>query len=210
MKKFNTFLVLITFMCFSTNDGLAQFKVTGTVNDALGLPLIGVNILISGTSIGTVTDIDGSFSLNLPTDEADIIFSYTGFRDKTMSVSKGMDDLVVLLEEDISNLSEVVVTGLASSVKRSNLANSVASIPARELTGITVPTTTDGALYGKFKGANITANSGAPGGGIGIKLRGTTSIGGSSQPLFIMDGVYLDNSSYCSRIEHCLCRCRRW
>ncbi|MEZ4955814.1 MAG: SusC/RagA family TonB-linked outer membrane protein [Saprospiraceae bacterium] len=195
MKKLNTLLVLVTLLCFTSIDSFAQFKVSGTVKDDAGQTLIGVNILISGTSTGTVTDIDGTFSLNVPTDNAEILISYTGFRDKVISISKGMSNLDVVLEEDISNLSEVVVTGLATTVKRSNLANSVARIDAKELTGVAAPATTEAALVGKFKGAEIKANSGAPGGGFSFKLRGTTSINGSSQPLIILDGVFIDNSS---------------
>ena len=195
MKKFNTLLVLVILMCISVMDGYAQFKITGTVNDESGQSLIGVNILIAGTSTGTVSDIDGGFSLSVPRDNAELIFSYTGFRDKTVAISKGMANLDVVLEEDISNLSEVVVTGLATTVKRSNLANSVARVDAKELTGVAAPATTEMALVGKFKGAEIKANSGAPGGGFSFKLRGTTSISGSSQPLIILDGVYIDNSS---------------
>ena len=89
----------------------------------------------------------------------------------------------------------MIVSGLATSIKRSNLANSVASISSKELIGTTTQETVDGALYGKFTGANVSANSGAPGGGISVKLRGITSIVANSQPLFIVDGVYYDNSS---------------
>jgi len=92
-------------------------------------------------------------------------------------------------------LDEVVVTGLATSVKRTNSANAVASISAEELVGTTTPPTLDGALYGKFPGAIVSANSGAPGGGLSVKLRGATSIQGNTQPLYIVDGVYVDNSS---------------
>src|SRR5204863_4627072 len=103
--------------------------------------------------------------------------------------------LSVSLQEDIGRLEEVVVTGLASSVKRSNSGNAVSTVSAKQLTGTTVQPTMDAALYGKFNGANISANSGAPGGGISIKLRGITSLVANSQPLFIVDGVYYDNSS---------------
>ena len=89
----------------------------------------------------------------------------------------------------------MVVTGLATSVKRTNSANAVAAITAEELTGTTPPPTLDGALYGKFPGAIVNANSGAPGGGLSVKLRGATSIQGNTQPLYIIDGVYVDNSS---------------
>jgi len=94
-----------------------------------------------------------------------------------------------------TELDEVIVTGLASSVKRSNLANSVDYISSKQLTEVTTQSTMDGALYGKFKGADIRANSGSPGGGISVRLRGITAIEGSKQPLYIVDGVYMNNSS---------------
>ena len=92
-------------------------------------------------------------------------------------------------------MEEVVVTGLASSVKRSNLANAVASVSSAELSQVANAQTLDGALNGKFKGASISSNSGSPGGGMSFRLRGITSLSGFNQPLIIMDGVYLDNSS---------------
>ncbi len=87
-----------------------------------------------------------------------------------------------------------MITGLASTVKRSNLANAVSSVSARELTGTTTIQTTDGALYGKVAGATIRSNGGAPGGGVSIQLRGISSLIGASQPLIILDGVYINNS----------------
>ncbi|HJW30029.1 MAG TPA: carboxypeptidase-like regulatory domain-containing protein, partial [Saprospiraceae bacterium] len=173
----------------------AQFAASGTVLDANGAPLVGVTVTIKGTNVGTVTDLEGKYTLNVPTNAAVLEFSYLGYKSVEYSVSSGEDIVNVTLNEDITRMEEVVVTGLASSVKRSNLANSVASIPGSEISGITVPVTTQGALYGKFTGVNISANSGAPGGGMSFKLRGTTSINGSSQPLFIIDGIYVDNSS---------------
>ena len=173
----------------------AQFTASGVVSDVNGDPLVGVSVAIKGTNLGTVTDLDGKYSLEVPTNSAVLEFSYLGFKSLEYSVSSGEDIVNVTLEEDVTRMEEVVVTGLASSVKRSNLANAVASIPASEISGITVPVTTESALYGKFTGVLISANSGAPGGGMSFKLRGTTSINGSSQPLFIIDGIYIDNSS---------------
>ncbi|NND32975.1 MAG: SusC/RagA family TonB-linked outer membrane protein, partial [Saprospiraceae bacterium] len=138
---------------------------------------------------------DGTFLLEIAGDEAILNLTYLGYRSETVIVNQDNTIVNLQLREDIANLDEVVVTGLASTVKRSNLANSVGFIDGKTLTGTTVQSTMDGALYGKFKGANISANSGAPGGGISIKLRGVTSLTASSQPLFIVDGVYVDNSA---------------
>tara|TARA_B110000091_G_scaffold206084_1_gene242456 strand:+ start:2 stop:2689 length:2688 start_codon:yes stop_codon:yes gene_type:complete len=95
-------------------------------------------------------------------------------------------------------LDEIIISGFASSVKRSNAANAVASLSSEDLAGVTPPQTLDGALAGKFTGALVTSNSGSPGGGMSVKLRGVTSINGNSQPLYIIDGIYIDNSSIAS------------
>ena len=104
-------------------------------------------------------------------------------------------DLNVKLEEDIAKLDEVVVTGLATTVKRRNLANAVATISAKQLNGVAPAQTFDAALNGKIPGAYINANSGAPGGGISVKLRGVTSVFGNTQPLYVVDGVFMDNTA---------------
>lgn len=171
----------------------AQFTVTGQVSDEGGEALIGVSILAEGTTTGTVTDFDGNFTLNVPDRVENIILSYTGFASRTIPVSAGMGPLVVTLNEDVARLDEVVVTGLASSVKRSNLANAVSTVSGEELTGVTTQQTVDGALYGKLTGVNITQATGAPGGGFSIRLRGISSLSGNNQPLFIVDGVYISN-----------------
>ncbi len=193
MKQTRLWLFCILIFCGGWVQ--AQFTASGIVKDADGNPLVGVSVSIKGTNLGTVTDLDGKYALTIPTNAAVLEFSYLGYRSVEFSVSSGEDIVNVTLDEDVTRMEEVVVTGLASSVKRSNLANSVASIPGSEISGISVPTTTQAALYGKFKGVNISANSGAPGGGVSFKLRGTTSINGSSQPLFIIDGIYIDNAS---------------
>lgn len=193
-------LVLLA-VCLSAGSLLAQFTVSGKVTDEDGQALISVSIAVKGTAIGTVTDLDGMYKITVPGDKAILEFYYVGYVTQEVEVTPDTKTLDVVMEEESVQLDAVVVTGLATNVKRSNLANAVAYIPAREISGIAVPATTDMALYGKFKGATITANSGAPGGGIGINLRGITSINGSSQPLIIVDGVYMDNSSIPSGIN---------
>ncbi|MBK9983551.1 MAG: SusC/RagA family TonB-linked outer membrane protein [Saprospiraceae bacterium] len=193
MKKTRLWLLFV--LLISGGWVHAQFSASGTISDDEGNPLVGVTVTIKGTTIGTISDIDGKYKIDVPTSSATLEFSYLGYTSATYVVTSGASMINVSLSEDVTRMEEVVVTGLASSVKRSNLANSVASVPASEISGITVPTTTEAALYGKFKGVNISSNSGAPGGGMSFKLRGTTSINGSSQPLFIIDGIYLDNSS---------------
>lgn len=158
------------------------------------MPLAGTTIIIKGTTTGTTSDFDGKFSLNISNFPVTLVFSSLGFQNLEKTV-RDASSVNVTLTESTTALDEIVISGLASSVKRSNLANSVASISANELTGVTPAQTLDGALSGKFTGALVTSNSGAPGGGMSVKLRGVTSINGNSQPLYIIDGVYIDNSS---------------
>lgn len=181
-------------LLFTTVTAMAQFNVTGNVTDGSGEPLIGVSIIVKGSTTGTVSDFNGDFNLNVKGEQATLLFSYTGFSSQNVEVSPSNKRLSVVLEEDIADLEEVVVTGLASGVKRSNLANNVATISSQELTEVTTQQTIDGALYGKMTGVNIISSSGAPGGGIAMRLRGISSLTGNNQPLFIIDGVYISNA----------------
>ena len=140
--------------------------VSGTVTDAeTGDPLPGVNILIQGTTFGTSTDINGRYDLALPTGNRGLLFTFVGYRDFETALPPGVSVFDVEMEEDPLGLDEVVVTGLATSVKRSNLANSVGTVSAEEL--VPAPTQTlERALSGKIAGISISQNTGAPGGGI--------------------------------------------
>ncbi|MFT4569097.1 MAG: TonB-dependent SusC/RagA subfamily outer membrane receptor, partial [Saprospiraceae bacterium] len=187
--------LLVIFLLMSLGGLFAQITVSGLISDDTGEGLIGVSILLKGSTIGTITDLDGSFSLVVPNNNGILEISYLGYKSESFAISADDNYFEVAMVPDLNQLDEIVVTGLATTIKRSNTANSVARVDAAALTGVTPQATVDGALYGKFKGAEIRASSGAPGGGISFKLRGTTSINGSSQPLIILDGVYIDNSS---------------
>ena len=189
--KKNMFLFLLLAPLLLVAQGVVNGKITDT---GLGDPLPGVNVVIKGTTTGTTSDFDGNYDISVDNFPATLVFSSLGYAPKEMQVT-GPTTLNVALEEAATGLEEVVVTGLATSVKRSNSANAVASVSADELTGRTPPQTLDGALAGKFAGAQITAASGAPGGGMSVKLRGVTSINGQGQPLYIIDGVYVNNNS---------------
>lgn len=192
-KKIDALLFVLLFLL--PFGAMAQVVVSGTVTDAANNPLTGVSVRLRNASTATVTDAAGRFTLTLPQASGTLEFTYVGFATQTVSLNSIVTSYSVKMQENEGKLNEVVVTGLASSVRRSNLGNAVASVSAKELTGTTVQPTMDAALYGKFTGSNISANSGAPGGGITVKLRGITSLVSNSQPLFIVDGVYFDNSS---------------
>lgn len=190
-------LLSVLFVLGLIEHTVAQERVvSGKVTDSNeGNPLPGVNIVIKGASKGTTTDINGLYKLSV-TGNASLMVSFVGF--STQELKTGDRSVInISLIENINQLSEVVVTGLATSVKRSNLANAVSTVSSSQLTGTTTPVTTDGALYGKLTGVNIQANSSVPGGGFSMQMRGVSTLGASaSQPLFIVDGVYIDNDQY--------------
>jgi len=196
MKKYFTKLgIAVLLLLLTSTLAMAQFTVSGTVTNEAGEAIIGCTVLIKNTVQGTVTDLDGKYTVELPDESATLLFSSVGMQSVEQEVTAETTTLDIVLPESNNRLEEVVVSGLATSVKRANLANSVASISAKELTGIAPAATTDGAFYGKFKGVVVNSNSGAPGGGMSVKLRGVTSIFGNAQPLYIVDGVYVNNSS---------------
>lgn len=174
-----------------------SYSVNGNVKDArTNEGMAGVNVIVKGSSQGTVTDTGGNFTISLSTSPATLLVSFIGYRSVEIQVSSANTQVSIALEEDFTSLEEVVISGLASTVKRSNLANAVVSVDAKELMGSTNPQTLDYALYGKMTGVMMNSNSGAPGGGVNVNFRGITTLGsGSSQPLYIIDGVYLNNTS---------------
>ena len=190
-----TWLILLLLLSWST-AAVAQTTVEGTVIDAEAeSPLPGVNVRVQDTQIGTLTNSEGRFTIELPEDQRTLVFSFVGFSTQEVTVPDGETEIQVSMELDVVGIDEVVVTGLASSVKRENLANAVTKIDEEDIAGTVEPSTLDGALQGKLAGVKITSQSGAPGGGINVQMRGISTLGaGSSQPLYIIDGVYVNNS----------------
>ncbi len=166
-------------------------QISGTVQDEQSNPIPGVTIVVEGSDNGTTSDFDGNFSIDANTGDI-LTFSFIGF--ETITVPASSDQMLIVMNTEDTILDEVVITGLGTSVKRRNLANAVATVSNEELVGKTNQGTVDGALYGKIPGVNITSSSGAPGGGFALRLRGISSINGNNQPLFILDGVYLNNN----------------
>lgn len=173
----------------------AQVTVSGTITDASKNPVPGASIKLRNSNLGTSSDANGKFTLTVPGNGGTLEISAISFKSQTLQVSSTNSSLSIQLTEDVGKLDEVIVTGLATSVKRRNLANAVATISSKELTGGAPAQTLDAAMNGKVTGAYINANSGAPGGGISIKLRGVTSVFGNTQPLFVVDGVFVDNTA---------------
>lgn len=193
-QPFRSMLLLLVLLV-STQLATAQFMASGRVTDPAGEPLIGATVAVTGTNRGTTTNMDGAYRIEVPGDAATLSVAYTGYKTARVQVTSANANTDVTLDEDFAGLDEVVISGLATNVKRANLANSVATISAKELTGVTNQSTMDGALYGKFRGAEIRSNTGAPGGGMSVRLRGVTSIFGNQQPLYIVDGIFVNNDA---------------
>jgi TonB-linked SusC/RagA family outer membrane protein len=188
-------LLLLPLLFAGFQAAIAQFTVTGRVTDANGEGLPGATVAVVGATRGTTSDVEGRYRLEVPGTSATLAIAYTGYKTVNVQVTSANPVVDVIMEEDFAGLEEVIVSGLATNVKRSNLANSVATISSKELTGVTNQSTMDGALYGKFRGAEIRANSGAPGGGFSVRLRGVTSIFGDQQPLYVVDGIFVNNDA---------------
>lgn len=183
MKKLYLPLFLLLFV---VGFASAQRTVTGTVTNPAGEPLIGASVLVKGTTVGTVADFDGSYSLDVPEGSNTLVFSFTGYSEQTIEL--GVSNVVDIVLEEGIDLGEVVVTGLGIKREKKALGYGVSTIGAAE---IEAKPQADVArlLRGKATGVDITQTSGIAGSGTNIIIRGYSSISGSNQPLFVIDGV---------------------
>jgi TonB-linked SusC/RagA family outer membrane protein len=176
------------------------YKVAGTVTDAVtGDPLIGASIQVKGTTTGAITDVQGKYALSvsLKPGAYALVISFVGYTRTEQAVTLGSQTEVVQdikLQEDFIGLDEVVVTGTSIATSKKQLGNSLHTVSAKQLQAVATPSLT-AALQGKIAGAQITQNSGDPAGGISVRLRGVSSINSSSEPLYIIDGVIVNNST---------------
>lgn len=169
--------------------------VTGVVsNFRTGEPLIGVTVVVKGReSTGTVTDIDGKYSLRVPEEFNTLVFSYIGFEPQEVEINN-REVVNVWLNEAATQLDEVVITAVGIEANRRSLGYSVEEVSSQEIENANEANIVS-ALSGKTAGVFVTTASGAPGAGANIRIRGNKSINGSNKPLFIVDGVPIDNSS---------------
>ncbi|GAB4040646.1 SusC/RagA family TonB-linked outer membrane protein [Spirosoma jeollabukense] len=168
--------------------------VTGKIlskTDGKGLP--GANVLVKGTSVGAVTDAEGSFSINAQPN-ATLTASYIGFVSQEIAIGN-QTELTISLTEDASQLNEVVVTALGIARDKKALGYSLQELKGSEITQAR-STNLVNALSGKIAGVQVTATNGLPGASSRILIRGANSIGGNNQPLFVVDGIPIDNGSY--------------
>jgi TonB-linked SusC/RagA family outer membrane protein len=188
MKKLIFTLLLLPLFVFS------QGKImSGVVNDDMGGPLPGATVQVKGSeSIGSITDFDGKFTIALKDGETKIIISYVGFESQEVDVS-GQSNISVSLQQDVSELEEVVVIGYGTVLKK-DLTGSVSSVKVSE-TISRQSTTVDQLLQGRAAGIQVTQNAANPGSGISVRIRGTSSLRGNNEPLYVVDGIIISSAS---------------
>ena len=165
--------------------------ISGTVKDPTGETIISASVVVKGTTIGTVTDFDGNYSLEVPDDAKVLIFSYIGMQTQELEITG--DVLNVVLSENSEVLDEVVVTGYGTTKKR-DLVTAVASVSAEQLKDIPVASASE-ALQGKLAGVQVTTTEGSPDADVKVRVRGGTSITQSNDPLYIVDGFPVSSIS---------------
>ncbi len=176
----------------------AQTTVKGIVTDETGEPLIGAGVMVEGTTIGTITGIDGDYVLSVPDGAVNLVFSFIGLADQTVAIS-GQTEINVVLKADQTFLDEVVVVGYAT-VKRRDLLGSVSSVGSDKLTEQPV-TSVSQALSGKMAGVSVVTTEGDPDADIKIRVRGGGSITQDSSPLYIVDGFPVESINDISSSE---------
>jgi TonB-linked SusC/RagA family outer membrane protein len=191
MKKHLLNLAVILLMTSATALGQT---VTGKVTSLQeGTPLPGVSVVLKGTTIGTTTDSDGLYSLSVGNQQnATLSFSFIGFKTAEVSVG-GKSVLDVVLEDDISELQEVVVTAMGYEQEKGNLGYAITKVKAEDLTKAGITQNPLVSLYGKVAGVQISQGAGGPTGGINIRVRGAASLNSTAnvRPLFVVDGVVI-------------------
>lgn len=178
-------------LCLSVSAQTRTVEGTVTGTDD-GSPLPGVNVVVKGTTKGTATDAGGKYKVELAEGENALIFSFIGYKTQTVDVG-GRTTVDVGLESDAATLDEVVVIGYGT-VRKSDLTGSVASVKSEELVKLPFSSATQ-ALQGKIAGVQVISNSGAPGAGSSVRIRGVATTG-NPDPLFVVDGVFLSNMDF--------------
>ena len=182
-------MTVVAALAVSTSFAFAQSQISGKVTSSEdGSPVIGASIKVAGTNTGTVTDIDGNFSLNAPANSK-LEITYIGMQSKTIKASSNMK---ISLDADNHSLDDVVVVAYGTA-KKSSLTGAVASVDSKSIEK-TISTSVTGALEGKAAGVQVNNTYGEPGAAPKIRIRGFGSVNGSNDPLYVVDGVPYDGN----------------
>jgi TonB-linked SusC/RagA family outer membrane protein len=195
MLLFRRGAAALAMLIAAATDAHAQRRLTGRVTEeGSNSPLAAASIQVVGTTTGTYTDGSGNFALQVPSGAVSIRVRRIGFQMRTVLVQADQQSVTVELKKDVLQLETQVVTAQSGSIDKRSAATTVSAVNAEELNRVPAMTI-DQALQGKVTGARINMNTGAPGGGGQIQIRGTTSILGNGEPLFVIDGVIMSNAS---------------
>jgi len=182
--------IILSLLC---QWAMAQRTITGTVTDANnGEPLIGANVLIVGTSSGTITDFEGTYALTLTPDARELTFSYTGYQSQTIAI--GTTNVIDVALSPGEYLEEVVVVGYGTVTKKDKT-GAVNAVTSEEFNKGAI-VSVDNLISGKVAGVQVVSNSGEPGAQNSIRIRGGTSINAGNEPLYVIDGVPIDNVAH--------------
>lgn len=186
-NKYFKGLFVLSFLLLSTFIAFAQINVSGVVMDNTGETLIGVNVIVKDNNLGTVTDLDGKYSISVPSVNSVLKFTYVGFKDLEVQVN-GLNTINITMEQDTELLDEVVVVGYGTQ-KRIHMTGAVSQITAKDLTKAPMQNVSN-MLTGKIPGLTSIQRSGKPGeDGASLLVRGQNSFAGSNSPMIIVDGV---------------------
>lgn len=186
-KLFFRGLSLLVLVLGLQQHTMAQITVTGQVTDAEdNSPLTGVTVLVKGTSTGAVTDIDGNYTIEAPSSNSVLVFSFVGYESEEIQVGN-QRVIDVALSVSTAQLEEVVVVGYGT-VKKSDLTGSVGSVSGEDLNSV-AQTSVDQIMQGRVAGVRITQTNAQPGGGFSVRIRGTNSITAGNEPLYVIDGL---------------------
>lgn len=184
--------LIAVFMCVFAGSAMAQTTVTGVVTDSRdGEPLMGVNILVVGTTVGVSSLIDGSYSIQVPDGAESLRFSYLGYRTLTVPIA-GRRIVNVELVSDLTLLDDLVVTALGLEADQRTLGYSIQSVRGQNISGSRQISVSD-AIGGQFAGVQVSSQAGVPGGATSVNIRGRSSLLGNNEPLYVVDGVPISN-----------------
>ena len=196
-KHFFLFLMLLSFFPILGNDAQAQSQlqqIKGRVTDAGNEPIVGASIMMKGSNDGTISDMEGRFSLNAPLGTT-LVVSYIGYVTQKVKTDGRNKPLTIVLKEDTKRLGEVVVTALGIKRDRKALGYSLGEIKGQDLQKAKEPNVIN-SLAGKVAGLTVSQTATGPSGSTRVILRGSTELTGNNQPLYVIDGVPMDNTNF--------------
>lgn len=193
-QQYQIFTVMLLFLLTGVSAFAQQKTVSGTVKDSESKGMPGVNVLVKGTTSGTTTDVDGNFTISMPQEATTLVFSFIGYASQEIEIGS-RTSIDVTLTEDVNQLNEVVVTALGIQRDRKALQYSVTEVKGDNFTQAR-ENNIGNALVGRIAGVNVSKVASGPAGSSRIIIRGNKTLGGQNQPLYVVDGVPIDNSSF--------------